>query len=375
MRLERKAKYIFAVGGGKGGVGKSVFSISFASVLAGLGKKVVLVDFDLGGANLHTYLGIMGKTKTLAHFIQKKVASLSEILVDTNVNNLKLISGAQYVPGMANPASWMKVKLIRHVQALDVDFVILDLGAGTHFSTLDFFDASDRGFIVTVPEPAAVMNAYRFIKGSLFRKLQAVFKNHPTLSSIIDALSEKEEYEGSILLKWFDQKVQEVDPNVHPLVKEISEGFAPSLVINKMPENPKDNFVDKLLKHCMANYNVRLNYLGSLPDIREIGDYQLNIPQFLTSWPGTAYLSSLNLIIRKVLAQLKDIEDLHDKLDVKAGFSDDDIEKISQLLDQLDNSFFEGTGRRVWKLRLYFKPVQVVNYLVSKGLKREVFYK
>jgi len=172
VKDDKKTGRIFSVGGGKGGVGKSIFSISLGMSLVEKGFKVVIADLDLGTANLHTYIGITKKTPTLADFILKKLSSLDDIIVETSEKNLGLISGAEFVPGMANPAHWMKLKMMRHLKSLTADFVIIDLGAGVHFNTLDFFGISDRGFVVTAPEPGAVMNAYVFIKGAFLRKLQ-----------------------------------------------------------------------------------------------------------------------------------------------------------------------------------------------------------
>ncbi len=374
MKLDRKAGYILAIGGGKGGVGKSVFAVNLGTALAGLGKKVVLVDFDLGGANLHSYLGVTGRTLSLANFFLKKVSTLDEILLNTKVENLKLVSGSQYVSGMANPASWIKMKLIRHVRAIHADFVIIDLGAGTHFSTLDFFASSDKGLIITVPEPAAVMNAYRFIKGVLFRKLQAVFKNHREIDSLMNTLGESDGYEGAIMLKWLDKKVREIDPSIYPLIKEVSESFAPCLVINRMPGKGKNQLAGTLLKHCASNYNIRLLHLGNLPDTNEISKYLLNIPGFLKSWSGSSYQTSLNSIINNLFSELKISGNIKENLDIKSNFEDDEIDILAEIIDNLDETIFEGTSRNVWKLRLYFKPVQVVNFLIGKGVRKDIFF-
>lgn len=104
-------------------------------------------------------------------------------------------SGAEFNPGVTSPAHWMKLKLMRHLRSLSADYIIIDLGAGVHFNTLDFFGISDRGVIITAPEPGAVMNAYSFIKGALFRKMQNIFRNHSEVSRMIDAETKSSESE------------------------------------------------------------------------------------------------------------------------------------------------------------------------------------
>lgn len=88
MMSGKKIKKIFSVGGGKGGVGKSIFSVAFGTLLAREGFSVVLADLDLGAANLHTCLGIIKKTPSIADFILRKTPSLEDVLITTPEKNL-----------------------------------------------------------------------------------------------------------------------------------------------------------------------------------------------------------------------------------------------------------------------------------------------
>ena len=176
---------IWAIGGGKGGVGKSVVSTILAFWLARMGKRTVLVDVDLGGANLHTLLGIKSPLKTLNDFITKKSEALEDICIDTEAQNLRLISGASDVLSLANPHFSQKVKLINHFSRLDADYVMLDLGAGTSFNVLDFFLAANKKIIVLTPEPTSIQNAYIFIRNAVYRKLSRLSSKTPSLQALI----------------------------------------------------------------------------------------------------------------------------------------------------------------------------------------------
>ena len=134
-----KTNQIWAIGGGKGGVGKSLVTANVSICLALMGHKVVTIDLDLGGANLHTCLGVPIPEKTLSDYISKKVSNLNEILTQTAIPNLSIISGAQDEVGVANLKSLQKAKILRRLRELKADYIILDLGAGTTFNTLDFF--------------------------------------------------------------------------------------------------------------------------------------------------------------------------------------------------------------------------------------------
>jgi flagellar biosynthesis protein FlhG len=99
---------------------------------------------------------------------------LEDLEVSAGVQNLSLISGALDSLDAANPKHQQKLKLLRNLQALDADYLILDLGAGTSFNVLDFFLVADHGVLVLLPEPTSIENAYRFVKAALYRRLLSV---------------------------------------------------------------------------------------------------------------------------------------------------------------------------------------------------------
>ncbi len=165
-------KQIVAVGGGKGGVGKSLVASNLAIVMAQLGCRVTLVDADLGGANLHTMFGIDRPRFLLEHFISKKVAKLDEVVIPTAQAGLGIICGGMPILGTANPKHSQKMKLIRHILALDADVVVMDIGAGVGFNVLDLFNAADSKLVVFTSQLTSLHNGYGFLKAAVHRKLQ-----------------------------------------------------------------------------------------------------------------------------------------------------------------------------------------------------------
>ena len=371
MKLNKQAKAIFSVAGGKGGVGKSIFATALGVNLARNGHSVALVDLDLGAANLHTYLGIIKETPTIADFILKKVSSLDELLLETSQNNLRIISGAEFVPGMANPAHWMKLKIVRHITALPADYIIIDLGAGVHFNTLDFFGMSDRGIVVTAPEPGAVMNAYSFIKAALFRKLQGIFKKHPDIGPAIEAKTKNPDDEKKFSLEWLTEKTRDLAPDMLPLIEEVEKDFSPALVVNRIDSGRKHVLVDNLIGLCKNRLGISMENIGNLPDLSAIRDYLLDIPKFLEIDSGKPYLEAMRKISNNLLAR-EPAEVSADS--IKTSFTDEELEDISDLLEKLEDSVLGETSRNTLKLRLYFKPSEIVQFLISKGVTHKVFY-
>jgi flagellar biosynthesis protein FlhG len=187
-----RPRRIIAVGGGKGGIGKTLVSANLGIALAQAGMRVLLVDADLGGANLHTCLGVGQPSATLSDFVRSSKTRIEDIILPTGVPQLSLIAGAQDVLDAANIKYAQKQKLLRSLTTLPVDYLLLDLGAGTSFNTLDFFLVADHGVLVVLPEPTAVENAYRFVKAAFFRKLQQVEAQYGIEDLVESALTTRE---------------------------------------------------------------------------------------------------------------------------------------------------------------------------------------
>ncbi len=170
-KVRKKQPLTIAVGGGKGGVGKSVVTSNLATALAQEGKKVVLVDTDLGAANMHILFDVMRPAATLVSFLRHEVETLADAAVQTKVPNLSLVAGAGAVPGVANINYGQKQRLLGHIKKLDADVVVLDIGAGTSHNVVDFYDVADYRLVVMTPQVTSLTNAYAFIKSAVYRVL------------------------------------------------------------------------------------------------------------------------------------------------------------------------------------------------------------
>jgi flagellar biosynthesis protein FlhG len=233
---------ILAIGGGKGGAGKSVFSTIMAFWLARTGNRTVLMDVDLGGANLHTLLGIKSPDRTLNDFITRKFSELEDICIDTSEKNLRLISGASDVLSLANPHFSQKIKLMTHLSRLDADYVVLDLGAGTSFNVLDFFLIAHKKIIVLTPEPTSIQNAYIFVRNTAYRKLSRLSNNNPSLQTLIKIAMDPKNVLKIRTIKELFMFIEESDDKniIEVLKKEIGNihlGVVTNMVNNEKEEN------------------------------------------------------------------------------------------------------------------------------------------
>jgi flagellar biosynthesis protein FlhG len=170
MAVRRKPAVprIVAVGGGKGGVGKSTVALNLAVALARLGHRVTLVDADLGAANLHTMLGVVNPTTGLADFLDHRVETLDALKAPVMVPTLSLVSGTSR-PGAASLTKRDKLRLIGAIARLDADCVVLDVGAGSSFNVVDFMAVADHKLLVMTPQLPSLHNAYALVKACVHR--------------------------------------------------------------------------------------------------------------------------------------------------------------------------------------------------------------
>jgi flagellar biosynthesis protein FlhG len=157
-----KTTRFITITSGKGGVGKTNISVNMALAYARLGKKVVVMDADLGLANVNVALGIVPKFN-LYHVIRKQ-KTMREILLETDYG-IAIVAGASGFSQIANLSDDERQNFINEMDTLsNADIVIIDTSAGVSRSVLDFIAAADDAVIITTPEPTAITDAYGIIK-------------------------------------------------------------------------------------------------------------------------------------------------------------------------------------------------------------------
>lgn len=157
-----KKTKIITITSGKGGVGKTNMAINLALGYARLGKKVVVMDADLGLANVNVILGVVPKFN-LYHMIRQK-KTMKEILADTGYG-IQIVAGASGFSQIANLSEKERHMFINELSSLSfADVIIIDTSAGVSSNVLDFVAAADEALIVTTPEPTAITDAYGLIK-------------------------------------------------------------------------------------------------------------------------------------------------------------------------------------------------------------------
>ncbi len=248
-------------GGGKGGVGKSLLTASTGIALAQMGKSVIAVDADLGGANLHTYLGIKNPAHTLLDILEKRTTAEAGLL-STPVPGLRLLSCAGDILGMADPESSQKEKIIKFISELDADYILVDLGAGTSYNVLDFFNMSDEGIVIVSPDPASMQNAYAFIKTSIYRRIQRKFADHEAVVAAIGRFRDADEAARPRTMMEFYDLLCATDPSVAESVAAVVDTYRPLMIIN-MAGSEQDQRVAEIIQSASKRFlNVDIRFCG-----------------------------------------------------------------------------------------------------------------
>ena len=257
----RRSAVASPVGGGKGGVGKTFLVANLATALARAGYRVVAADADLEGANLHTCVGVADPGPSLADFVAGRAQEIRELLVDTPIPNLRILAATRGSYGAPQPGQAERVRLMRQLRELDADFVLLDLGAGTHPAVIDYFMIGEAGIVVITPEPTSIENAYAFLRAAFYRRLQLAMLSHRVRDVVALAMDERNERGIRTPLDLL-REVRAMDPAEGARFLETMHSFRPRIVVNeaRTAEDVKLGFSVRSV--CRKIFGIEAEYLG-----------------------------------------------------------------------------------------------------------------
>ena len=291
---------IIPIAAGKGGVGKSFLAANLAIALAQQGHRTIAVDMDLGGSNLHSFLGLPNRHPGIGDYLQAKSGTLESLLVPAGIDNLAFLPGDGKTPFMANIPFAHKMKLIAHIKKLPASYILLDLGAGSTFNTLDFFSISKKGIVVTTPEPPAIMNMLVFLKNFLLRSISRSLSRDHALSNFLRELY-KRPMEGQMSsIRSLREEIAAEDPEAAKTITEVYENCSPRIIFN-LGEHPDElKVTGQISKSLETVLSLAVEYFGFIfydPAVRQsIREQKALLP----NWPECEAAENIYRIARRV---------------------------------------------------------------------------
>lgn len=340
-RVRRRLLRLIAVSGAKGGVGKTVLAANLGLYLASIGRKVVLVDADPGGANLHTCLGIPPVVplriirKTSGGESKSGAKVPEEALAATPFAGLRLMRTGIDTPEAHAERSIRQAKLLPRLRTVDADYVVVDLGGGVNRELLDAYLAADLSIFVTVPEPPAIENTYRFLRGAFTRFLLSRIADDEVRADLGKRLKAMGGAPSPLDL------MRVLGEENHPLadsVRDALTAFEPRLLVNQTRLRADLELGYSMRSAARRRLGLTIDCLGHIDNDDTVWNCVRNRRPLLLESPGTKSSKKIEKFARRLLvteagkpvaAQRPSVPaDIHhDLLEVERGATDEEIRR------------------------------------------------
>ncbi len=297
------SRRIITIAGCKGGVGKSIIACGIALELGRAGKNVIIVDADLGGPNLHTYLGIQSPEHVMSDFLSRRVKDIENIILDTEYPGVRFISSAGNIPSQANPRFAQKMKIIKHVSSLEADVIVIDIGAGSSYDVMDFFSMTEDGILVTIPEPTSIVNSYGFVKNVLYRRFTRSFREYPLVMALLKRGMNPDGDAGISGISELMGEMAVLNGECWLTAKRMLSNFNPNIIVN-MTASENDVKLGHKLKTIIEKYlSVHAVFLGQVHDDPAVKMSARKMIPFPVLAPDCEAAKCVRQIVRTLLHQ------------------------------------------------------------------------
>jgi flagellar biosynthesis protein FlhG len=295
--LPPRVQHIIAVGGGRGGTGKSTLAINLGVYLAQLGKTVALIDSNPDGAELHTLLALElpDPPQPREELEEQELATQP-----TPIPGL-LLMPQSYARGSTAPLRpGRKPRWAARLRQLDVDYALIDLGSGTAPSTLDVALATDLLLCVTTPEPPSVEATYRFLRALYQRQLRRVLAKDRFKMRLV----ERAQMELSPLPPPQDlvRAIARYDTGVGQLAAAELSKLRPRLVVNNVRLRTDGDLGGAMSDMAERHLGIRLDYIGQIEQDDSVWLSVLRRRPLLVDSPASKSARNIERIARRVLA-------------------------------------------------------------------------
>lgn len=295
----RGARKLLAVGGGRGGAGKSLVAQGLAVYFAQLGKTVALVDCDPTGANLHTQFGLSAHAQP--PLLDGGEGELAKSLVATSVPGLSILPAPHdAVEPPLQLRAGRKTRWLARLKALPVDYLVVDVGPGHGTLAIDTMLAADVAVCVAVPEPPAIEATYRFVRAAYRQRLRrALARDRFRLSLVDRVLKEIGRLPSPIELI---RALWRVDRGLAEIAWAEAHRMRMYLVVNQTRVRTDLELANSMSALCKRHYGVTLDELGFIEHDDTVWLSVRRRKPLLVDSPTSKAARNIERIARRVVA-------------------------------------------------------------------------
>lgn len=318
---------IIAIAGAKGGVGKSMVCSNLAVQFAQAGLQTTLLDLDLGAANQHTLFGISRSCRDWTEWLLQTPSPLQDYQAVVTQKNLTLLPACGYHPGIAETLLAHQNKLIEAIKMLPSEIVLIDLGAGTHKSTLDFFTFADLKILVTTTESTSLLNNFEFLKNAIYQSFYRVCSHDEKMLHVLKNFQQQPKVR---VADWIEQ-VKMLNSFTGEVLNEICLNFNVSVIFNQVRKIEEVHHALRLKNIVFQHLNLNLHYPGFIFFSEEIvASMQKKLP--------ISYISPKSIvaqIFKRIAQQL-----------MKDCFNPEELKQTTLSLSQIQQDFHKNRVER-----------------------------
>ncbi len=301
VKSKNHHKRIIAIGGGKGGIGKSFIASNIALSLVSHNKRVVIVNLDLGSSNVSTILGVRANNINISDFITGKVHDINKVVIKTPYKHLGIIKGSSGHYKIADLKYLYKNRIVKELRNIDADYVLVDLGGGFSLNTLDFFNCADEKILIFTPDPTSIKDVYSFIKCAIYRKIARTFCNHAEANFIIDASTTLNSDGIARRMNDLISNLYDLDSAFCNIAVNMLSRYRPKLILNNVTEEEDLSCVNKVQGACKKFLNIEPEMFGHLRFDNKVRMSIRKMKPIIINHPFCAVTKSINEISRRLV--------------------------------------------------------------------------
>ena len=260
---EKKKPTVIALAGGQGGVGKSILSLLIALELGNKGQETILINTDFTAGGIVRRLIQKNAERNLHRFLEGRTRNMNELVLPTRINHLRVLYAGSHIISYHRILLSLKQKLAQELRRLPAAYLVLDLGAGSTYSPLDFFLSAEYPLLLATTAKQTLLDAYGLLRVALVRNLHKNAHQWPEWYRQLQRCGDLSQ--GPLLtVPAFLHNMAKSEPHLSEQIAAQTAQFRPALLVNKCSKKESLERADLLPVLAGQVLNIRLRKWGNI---------------------------------------------------------------------------------------------------------------